>query len=172
MNIYFKMILTCLVILISTSLISKNANAIQYSDDNFRRYIDTYEYKCDLNIKLKDIRLKENSLSLGDSYKGIAIVTLEVENNHIRELELSNIDIYPYQNEILTKCFVTTAKDDIKGMVGYLKSGEKTDIKIGIALNDLENPLELEFISADENQQYRIIEHVKLNNYKIITNDF
>ena len=57
-------------------------------------------------------------------------------------------------------------------MVGYLKSGEKTDIKIGIALNDLENPLELEFISADENQQYRIIEHVKLNNYKIITNDF
>ena len=78
-----------------------------------------------------DIRLKENSLSLGDSYKGIAIVTLEVENNNIRELELSNIDIYPYQNEILTKCFVTTAKDDIKGMVGYLKSGEKTDIKIG-----------------------------------------
>lgn len=57
-------------------------------------------------------------------------------------------------------------------MVGYLKSGEKTDIKIGIALNDLENPLELEFISADENQQYRIIEHVKLNNNKIVTNDF
>jgi hypothetical protein len=44
MNIYFKMILTCLGVLISTSLISKNANAIQYSDDNFRRYIDTYEY--------------------------------------------------------------------------------------------------------------------------------
>lgn len=170
MNIFFKMILTCLGILISTFIMGDNIHAIQYSTYNLENYKHTYD--CNLSIKVKDVNLKEDSISLGENYEGAAILTLEVENNDITELELSNIDIYPYQNDTLTKCFVTTAKGDINGMVGYLKSGEKTDIKIGIALNDLENPLELEFISADENQGYRIIEYIQLDNENIMISDF
>lgn len=172
MTILLKVILICIGFLISTPLSSKSIDAVNCNKERFKHSINTYDYNQDLNIKLKDISLKENCFSLGEIYGGAAILTLEVENNDIAELELSNIDVYPYQNDVLTKCFVTTAKGDINGMVGYLKSGEKKDIKIGVALNDLENPLDLEFISADENQTYKITEHVKLHNKEVVTSDF
>ncbi len=172
MNTFRKLVIISLGVLISTIITSKDIQAIKSVKDNTNNHVHTYDCSCNISIKVKDIRLKKGYLSLGEIYNGVAIVTLEVKNNDIVDLELSNIDIYPYQNDTLTKCFVTTAEGDINGMVGYLKSGEKSDVKIGVALSDLENPLELEFISADENQGYRISECINLDNKSITMSDF
>lgn len=161
MNFCKKVVLGGFITLVAIMSLGQDIKASTYTEDLIN-HIHTYECNCNLDIKVKDINLREESLELGESYNGVAIVTLEVKNNNIMDLELSNIDIYPYQNEQLTKCFVTTASGDINGMVGYLKSNESKDVKIGVALNDLENPLELEFMSADENQEYKIREAIIL----------
>lgn len=134
--------------------LNDNRNII-YKDININ-YCDT------LDIKVKDINLKDESICLGEYYDAMAVITLEVKNNDVLDVELSNIDISPYQNENLTECFVTTESGEVTGMVGNLQRGERKQVKIGVALENLKDPIKLEFENIDEYQEYELIENIDI----------
>jgi hypothetical protein len=138
----------------SVSALERNRNIIY--DDISINYSET------LNIRVKDVDIKGEKVYIGEDYEGVAIVTLEVENNDVVDVELSNIDVNPYQNQKATECFVTTQQAEIIGMIGNLPSGAKKNIKIGVALESLKSPIALEFENIDEYQQYKLTKYINL----------
>ena len=141
--------------ILSLYIISKN-NVIALENNRNIIYNDT------LDIKVKKVDLKNKKVKLDKNYEGMAIITLEVKNKDVVDVELSNIDVYPYQNHKSTECFVITQQGEVTGMIGNLQRGDKKDIKIGVALESLKSPLRLEFKNIDEFQQYQVIENINL----------
>ena len=141
--------------ILSLYIISKN-NVIALENNRNIIYNDT------LDIKVKKVDLKNKKVKLDKNYEGMAIITLEVKNKDVVDVELSNIDVYPYQNHKSTECFVITQQGEVTGKIGNLQRGDKKDIKIGVALESLKSPLRLEFKNIDEFQQYQVIENINL----------
>ncbi|WP_373598557.1 hypothetical protein [Paraclostridium bifermentans] len=152
--IILNIILIGNLFLTGAEALNNNRNII-YKNINMN-YCDT------LNIRVEDINLKDESICLGEYYNGMAIITLEVKNNDVVDMELSNIDINPYQNESLTECFVTTESGEVTGMIGNLQRGESKYVKIGVALENLKDPVKLEFKNIDQYQNYKFIENIDI----------
>lgn len=106
--------------------------------------------------------MKNKKVKLDKNYEEMAIITLEVKNKDVVDVELSNIDVYPYQNHKSTVCFVITQQGEVTGKIGNLQRGDKKDIKIGVALENLKSPLRLEFKNIDEFQQYQVTKNINL----------
>ena len=109
-----------------------------------------------IKIKVKDIKVNKEEIKLNDLYEDFAIVTMEVENRGIYDMELSNIDIYPYQNNRLTKYFVTSCNENIKGFIGSLKPNDRALVKIGIALHNTTDPINLIFSNIESNNNEKV----------------
>ena len=77
-----------------------------------------------INIKVTDIAINNTSIELDEVYNASAIITVDVKNNGLNDIELANLDVYPYQGSLATKYFVSTYKDEISGFLEKLKSGE------------------------------------------------
>ena len=87
-----------------------------------------------INIKVTDIAINNTSIELDEVYNASAIITVDVKNNGLNDIELANLDVYPYQGSLATKYFVSTYKDEISGFIGNLKSGESKTLKMGIKI--------------------------------------
>ena len=74
-----------------------------------------------LNIKVTDIAINNASIELDEVYNASAIITMNVKNNGLNNVELANLDVYPSQGTLATKYFVSTYKDEINGFIGNLK---------------------------------------------------
>ena len=81
---------------------------------------------------------------------------MNIKNNGLQDIELANLDVYPYQGNLATKYFVSTYKDEIKGFIGNLSSGESKILKMGITLHNTKDPIILE-ISDIENTNNNMI---------------
>lgn len=92
----------------------------------------------------------------------IKVKKVDLKNKDVVDVELSNIDVYPYQNHKSTECFVITQQGEVTGKIGNLQRGDKKDIKIGVALENLKSPLRLEFKNIDEFQQYQVTKNINL----------
>ncbi|WP_270646384.1 hypothetical protein [Paeniclostridium hominis] len=148
--------------ILSLYIISKN-NVIALENNRNIIYNDiNINYNDTLDIKVKNVDLKNKKVKLDKNYEGMAIITLEVKNKDVVDVELSNIDVYPYQNHKSTECFVITQQGEVTGMIGNLQRGDKKDIKIGVALENLKSPLRLEFKNIDEFQQYQVTQNINL----------
>ena len=100
-----------------------------------------------LEIEVLDIIIKDEKINVGENYPAYAIVTMEVKNNSLANIELSNFDIYPYQSELPIKYFVSTNKENINGFIGNLDSKESKTVKMGIALKNVQDSIMLKIIS-------------------------
>ena len=103
-----------------------------------------------INIEVTDVSVNEESISLDEVYNASAILTMNVKNNGLDDIELANLDIYPYQGNLETKYFVSTYKNDINGFIGNLKSGESKDLKIGVTLHNTKDPVILKFHNIED----------------------
>ena len=93
-----------------------------------------------ININVTDICIDNKSIKLDETYNASVIITINVKNNGIDDIELANLDIYPYQGNLSTKYFVSTYKDEITGFIGNLKSGESKTLKMGVTLHNTNIP--------------------------------
>ena len=59
-----------------------------------------------INIKVTDIAIKQYIYRIDEVYIASAIITVDVKNNGLNDIELANLDVYPYQGSLATKYFV------------------------------------------------------------------
>ena len=103
-----------------------------------------------INIEVTDVSVNDTSIYLDEVYNASAILTMNVKNNGLDDVELANLDIYPYQGNLEIKYFVSTYKNDINGFIGNLKSGESKDLKIGVTLHNTKDPVILKFHNIED----------------------
>ena len=82
-----------------------------------------------INIKVTDIDINNTSIELDEVYNASAIITVDVKNDGLNDIELANLDVYPYQGSLATKYFVSTYKD--KWIYRKLKKWRKQNTKNG-----------------------------------------
>ena len=116
----------------------------------------------DLKIRVVDVNIVEEKINIGDSYDASAIITMNVANNGLYDVELSNIDIYPYQGGKPIKYFVTTSKDNISGFIGNIKSGDSKNIKIGVALHNTKESIKLEMSNIEDITNEKVMKSIKI----------
>jgi hypothetical protein len=116
----------------------------------------------DLKIRVVDVNIVEEKINIGDSYDASAIITMNVANNGLYDVELSNIDIYPYQGGKPIKYFVTTSKDNISGFIGNIKSGDSKNIKIGLALHNTKESIKLEMSNIEDITNEKVMKSIKI----------
>lgn len=106
--------------------------------------------------------MKNKKVKLDKNYEGMAIITLEIKNNDVVDVELSNIDVYPYQGGKPVKYFVSTAKENIQGFIGNVKGGEDKDIKMGITLHNTKDPIKLELNNIEDKSKEQIVHSINI----------
>lgn len=155
-----KKILTCLL---STFIVffSYSKSTCLEKEISKDIWINNFDTK-DIKINIVDIDISKEKINIGESYPASAILTMSVENNSLEDIELSNIDVYPYQGSKETKYFVSTSDDNITGFIGHLKPKESMTIKMGVALHSTKEPIKLEFSNIEDVKNEKIIESINI----------
>ncbi len=115
-----------------------------------------------LNIKVTDIAINNASIELDEVYNASAIITMNVKNNGLNNVELANLDVYPSQGTLATKYFVSTYKDEINGFIGNLRSGESKILKMGVTLHNTKEPIILEFSDIEDIRNNTIVKTINI----------
>ena len=111
---------------------------------------------------INDKAINNTSIELDEVYNASAIITVDVKNNGLNDIELANLDVYPYQGSLATKYFVSTYKDEISGFIGNLKSGESKTLKMGVTLHNTKEPIRLEFSDIEDIRNTTIVKTIHL----------
>lgn len=151
-------IFTMLIILCSSEKSISNE-----SNDNYgsKVWINNINEE-NLKINVVDMEINEESINIGENYEASAIITMEVENKGTQDVELANLDIYPYQSNKPTKYFVTTSKDDVNGFIGNLKPEDKSIVKMGVTLHNTEEPISLVFSNIEDIENSSIVKTINM----------
>ena len=115
-----------------------------------------------INIKVTDIAINNTSIELDEVYNASAIITVDVKNNGLNDIELANLDVYPYQGSLSNKYFVITYNDEISGFIGKLKSGESKTLKMGVTLHNTKEPIRLEFSDIEDIKNNTIVKTIDI----------
>lgn len=147
----YKKIFISLLIIFSTINMSNVFTSMNESNNNNEKDIVINNINNeDIDVELVDVHKFEDSIDIGEKYSYYAILTMKVENKGEYDIELANIDIYPYQGDKSIKYFVKTSNDNIKGFIGTLNSGENIDIKIGIALYNKDENIKINLVTSED----------------------
>lgn len=149
-TIFFLLFSYTYSISLENEYITKDNILINNINDNF------------ININVTDICIDNKSIKLDETYNASVIITINVKNNGIDDIELANLDIYPYQGNLSTKYFVSTYKDEITGFIGNLKSGESKTLKMGVTLHNTNEPIRLEFNHIDDIKSNSIVKTINI----------
>ncbi|MEG0855523.1 MAG: hypothetical protein RSG52_03490 [Terrisporobacter sp.] len=116
--------------------------------------IDSSQYSStinnNLNIRICESSVVNDKLKLDRVYNTYAIITMEIFNTGLEDIELSNINTYAYQDNKEIATFIKSENDECLGFVGTLNSGESKIIKIGVGLHEKNIPLELVFENSPD----------------------
>ncbi len=115
-----------------------------------------------INIKVTEVSVNDSSIALDEVYNASAIITMNVKNNGLNDIELANLDVYPYQGDVATKYFVSTYKDEINGFIGNLKSGESKTLKMGVTLHNTKEPIRLEFLDIENLNSNTVVKTINI----------
>lgn len=111
---------------------------------------------------INDKAINNTSIELDEVYNASAIITVDVKNNGLNDIELANLDVYPYQGSLATKYFVSTYRDEISGFIGNLKSGESKTLKMGVTLHNTKEPIRLEFSDIEDIRNNTIVKTIDI----------
>ncbi|WP_042275496.1 hypothetical protein [Faecalimicrobium dakarense] len=155
-----KKFLTCFIAIFISLCSYTKSTCIEnkYTKDIWINNLNTK----DIKVNVVDIKIIKESIYIGKKYNASAILTMNVENNSLDDIELSNIDIYPYQANKETKYFVSTSEDNITGFIGNLKPKESKTIKMGVALHNTKDPISLEFSNIEDEKNEKITESINI----------
>lgn len=115
-----------------------------------------------INIKVTDININNASIELDEVYNASAIITMDVKNNGLNDIELANLDVYPYQGRLSTKYFVSTYKNEISGFIGNLKSGESKTLKMGVTLHNTKEPIILKIYDIEDVRNNTVVKTIDI----------
>lgn len=116
----------------------------------------------DIKIKVTNIKIEEEKINVGELYNAFAIVTMDITNYGQNNVELANLNVYPYQGEKPTKYFVTTAENNINGFLGNLNTNESKTIKMGVTLHNIKDPIKLEFSNIEDFKNENVVKTIKI----------
>lgn len=115
-----------------------------------------------IKINVTDIKINEEEINVGEKYSASAIITMKVLNNGNEDIELSNLDVYPYQNNKPVKYFVSTANDSINGFIGNLKPQEESIVKMGITLHNTKDQIKLIFKNIEDIADEKVVKTINI----------
>lgn len=116
----------------------------------------------DIKITIENVDLRKEEINVGKKYDASAIITMKVSNNGKYDVELSNIDIYPYQGGKETKYFVSTGNENITGFIGNIKSGESKIVKMGVTLLNTSDSIKLEMSNIEDIANEKVVKTIKI----------
>lgn len=155
-----KKFLTCFIAIFISLCSYTKSTCIEnkYAKDIWINNLNTK----DIKVNVVDIKISEEKINIGEVYNASAILTMNVKNNSLDDIELSNIDVYPYQSNKKTKYFVSTSEENITGFIGDLKSKESKTIKMGVTLHNTKDPINLEFSNIEDVKNEKILESINI----------
>lgn len=116
----------------------------------------------DIKITIENVDLRKEEINVGKKYDASAIITMKVSNNGKYDVELSNIDIYPYQGGKETKYFVSTGNENITGFIGNIKSGGSKIVKMGVTLLNTSDSIKLEMSNIEDIANEKVVKTIKI----------
>lgn len=150
-------IITLLIVIISSEI-----SLCISGDINNREILLNNVKEEEIKIEVIDIKVKNKEIDISEKYTASSIITMKVSNNSSHDMELSNIDIAPYQSDLPSKYFVSTSEENIHGFIGNLKSGESKIIKIGIGLHNTEDPIKLEICNTQDEYNKKFVQNINI----------
>ncbi|MGL5346514.1 MAG: hypothetical protein ACRDA3_04130 [Peptostreptococcaceae bacterium] len=115
-----------------------------------------------INIKVVDVKVNKEPINVGEKYNASAIITMKVINEGTEDIELSNLDVYPYQGKKPTKYFVSTANNSINGFIGNLKPQEQAIVKMGITLYNTEDKIKVVFKNIEDIENENVVKTINM----------
>lgn len=139
-----KLIISVLLITMLTSI---NVNAEKFDNYNLnnKNINEIIANKHDLDINISNVEIVNHKIKLDKDYNSYAIITMDVFNTGLEEIELSNINTYVYQNHKLLPTFIKSEKDECLGFVGMLNSGQCKNIKMCVGLEKNNRDIKMVF---------------------------
>ncbi|MGL6104840.1 hypothetical protein [Romboutsia sp.] len=116
----------------------------------------------DVKIKITKIKVSEEKIDVGEVYGAYAIITMDVKNYGQDNIELANLNVYPYQGDKPTKYFVSTSKDNIEGFIGSLRNNERKTVKMGVTLYNTKEPIKLVFTNVEDVNNEKVTKTINI----------
>lgn len=139
-----KEFIICLTILFTLCIYNNTSYCFNKNND-FQNvlHINNINDK-DIEIEITDMETINSTISLDEIYEVYSIITMDISNTGLDCVELSNINYSIYQGDKKLQTFIQT-QNECLGFIGTLESGERKQIKIGVALEEKNTPLKLVF---------------------------
>lgn len=152
--IYILMILVVFAFNNASYSINKN-NHFQNS-----LYVNNVNDK-NIKIEIKNVETVNSVICLDEVYESYSIITMDITNTGLDNVELSNINYFVYQDNKKLQTFIQS-KNKYLGFIGTLASGEHKEIKIGVVLEKKNTPLKLVFDNLSDSKKEKIIKIINL----------
>lgn len=151
-----KEFMICLTILFTLCIYNKTSYCFNNNND-FQNvlYINNINDK-DIKVEITNMETINSAISLDEIYEVYSIITMDISNTGLDCVELSNINYSVYQGDKKLETFIQT-QNECLGFVGTLESGERKQIKIGVALEEKNTPLKLVFENLCDTKKEKTI---------------
>lgn len=151
-----KEFIICLTILFTLCIYNNTSHCFNKNND-FQNvfYINNINDK-DIKIEISNVEIINNAISLDEIYEAHSIITMDITNTGLDCVELPNINYSIYQGDKKLQTFIQT-QNECLGFVGILESGERKQIKIGVALEEKNTPLKLVFENLSDIKKEKTI---------------
>ena len=115
----------------------------------------------DIKIEIESVDIINKNVFLDKQYDNYVIITMNVKNMGLDEVELSNINYSIYQQNKILKTFIQSKKNYL-GFVGTLSSGDKKNITICAVIDDKKSPIYAEFENLSDPLKEKITKKICL----------
>lgn len=119
----------------SNNNLTNNFKYMQTKDIKTNEDYNKEDNPQELNIYVKDVKVKEQSNKTNSKFNEFAVITLNIINTSLEPIELSNLDFEFYQGNVEQETFIDT-ENNIYGFLGVLDSGENKTVKICVTLDN------------------------------------
>ena len=151
-----KEFMICLTILFTLCIYNKTSYCFNNNND-FQNvlHINNINDK-DIKVEITNMETINSAISLDEIYEVYSIITMDISNTGLDCVELSNINYSVYQGDKKLQTFIQI-QNGCLGFVGTLESGERKQIKIGVALEEKNTPLKLVFENLGDTKKEKTI---------------
>lgn len=115
----------------------------------------------DIKIEITNVETINSAISLDEIYESYSIITMDITNTGLDDVELSNINYFVYQDNKKLQTFIQS-QNKYLGFVGKLGSGEQKKVTIGVVLEKKNKPLKVVFENLSDSSKQKIIKVINI----------
>lgn len=154
-----------LIIYIFMIIVVFTFNNVSYSinkNNQFQNSLCVNNINCkDIKIEITNVETINSTISLDEIYESYSIVTMNITNMGLDNVELSNINYFVYQDNKKLQTFIQS-KNKCLGFIGALGSGEQKKVKVGVVLEKKNTPIKLVFGILSDSNKHKIIKVINI----------